>query len=67
MKMSDEQIEELWGSLANVPFDEANVPGDMILAEDWQGFPKGTNRETIWLFFDELHSQGVAYLLYNPN
>ena len=63
-KPQDSQIENIWDELANVPFDEANVPGDMVLAEHWRGFPKGTDREAIWKFFDENHSKGVAFLLY---
>ena len=65
--MTDTQLEDMWGDLTDIPFDEANVPGDMILAVDWCGFPKGTDRETIWLFFDRHHSKGVAYLLYGEN
>jgi len=64
---SDNQLEEIWTDLDNIPFDEADVPGDMILAEDWRGFPKGTDRLEIWQFFDKHHSKGVAFLLYGES
>ena len=61
---SDDYIEEKWRQLSEPPFDEADVPGDMILAEDWWIFQKGTDRQEIWKWFDKRHSKGVAYLLY---
>ncbi|MCL2392919.1 MAG: hypothetical protein FWC66_10015 [Oscillospiraceae bacterium] len=63
-KLTDEQLEKMWADLSDIPFDEADVPGDMVLAKDWCGFTKGTDRLEIWKFFDMHHSKGVAFLLY---
>jgi len=62
--LTDVQLEEMWADLGNIHFDEADVPGDMVLAEDWHSFQKGTDRLEIWQFFDKRHSKGVAFLLY---
>lgn len=59
----DRILEERWANLEDVPFDEP-PRGDLIMAEDWWLFPKGTEREDIWHFFDENYSKGVAFLLY---
>ena len=32
-------------------------------SEDWFVFDKGTEREDIWYWFDEHHSQGVGWLM----
>lgn len=67
MKYSDEELEKLWREFDDVPFDE-DKDGDLILAVDWNGFEKGTDRETIretiWHWFDVQHSKGVHYLFY---
>ena len=34
------------------------------MEEDFLCFPIGTHREEIWHWFDERHSKGVYYLLY---
>lgn len=63
---TDEELEEKWRELSDVPFDEADSPSPsgLILAKAWWVFPKGTDREDIWRYFDERHSRGVDYLLY---
>lgn len=61
---TDAEIENLWCDLSDVPFDEL-PDGRLVLAEDWNQFPAGTDREDIWHFFDRNHSKGVAYLLYD--
>lgn len=65
MKLTDREAEALWESFADVPFIE-NENKELILdaADGWAGFEKGTVREDIWQFFDENHSKGVRYLLY---
>jgi len=63
-KLTDTQLENIWDDLGDVLFDEADVPGDMVLTEYWRGFPEGTNRDAIWRYFDESHSKGVAFLLH---
>lgn len=62
--LDDETIEDLWKELGDVPFDEEEN-GELILAEDWFIFDKGTEREDIWHWFDDHHSQGVGWLLTN--
>jgi hypothetical protein len=66
-KLADERLEEMWADLGNIPFDEADVPGYMVLAEDWHGFSKGMDRLEIWNFFNAHHSKGVAFLLYGES
>ena len=58
----DRTLEWLWDDLEDVLFDE-DPDGRLILAEDWEGFRKGTEREEIWHWFDKEHSKGIAYLL----
>lgn len=60
----DKRIEKLWESLENVAFDE-NEESELILSEDWNNFKKGTTRTEIWKWFDENHTKGVDYLLYD--
>ena len=61
--MTDKEIEQKWNELEDVLFDEIE-DGELIIAEDWFLFNKGCNREDIWHWFDEHHSKGVAWLLY---
>ena len=60
----DENVERWWEELADVPFDDPGPEADMVLAEDWGQFEKGTKREEIWQWFDEHHSRGVAFLMH---
>lgn len=62
-KYNDGEVESLWDTLSDVPFDE-DSDGELILAVDWEMFPKGTSRDDIWHWFDEHHSKGVWFLLY---
>lgn len=55
----DVVVEELWDNLADVPID----PDTEELDEPYYIWPKGTDKEDIWHWFDEHHSKGVAYLL----
>ena len=63
---NDLEIEKLWEELEDVPFDEDEYK-DLILSEDWYHFKAGTEREEIWKWFDQKHSKGVAWLLYQKN
>lgn len=56
-------LEAKWHELSDVPFDEADTASGLVLAEDWWGFPKGTDREDIWHVFDKFYSKGVASLI----
>lgn len=60
---NDKAMEKLWEELEDVPFDE-DTDGYLRLSQPWHGFPAGTDREDIWHWFDENHSKGVAWLLY---
>lgn len=59
---TDDMIQDLWKSFSNVPFDESVK--DLELGQDWFVFPKGTEREDIWKWFDAHYSRGVVALLY---
>ena len=60
---TDADLEKLWDELADVPFNE-EPDGTLVLAEDWLDFPAGTEREEIWDWFDQMHSVGVVWLMY---
>ena len=49
----------LWEELEDVPFDETD-DSRLVLAEDWHGHPKGTDREEIWYWFEETFHVSVA-------
>lgn len=55
----DVVVKELWDNFADVPID----PETEELDEPYYIWPKGTDKEDIWHWFDEHHSKGVAYLL----
>ena len=55
----DREIEKLWEELADVPIDE-----NECLDVDWRDWSKGTHREELWHWFDEHHSKGVVWLMY---
>ena len=56
----DTKVEKLWDELTDVPM----IPVTECIEEDFYIWPKGTFREDIWHWFDNNHSQGVYYLLY---
>lgn len=58
----DAALEEIWQQLTDVPMD----PETECLEAPFYDWPAGTHREEIWHWFDELHSKGVAHLLYGP-
>jgi len=58
----NKEIESLWNLMVDISFDE-NEKKELILAEKFHCFGKGTPRFDIWHWFDEHHSKGVAYLL----
>ena len=57
--LNDEIIEDLWKELSDIPFDEDDS-GSLILVEDWFIFDKGTDRDSIWHWFDDNYSNGLA-------
>ncbi len=56
----DPEIEELWRQFEDVPMN----PITEEIEEGFLFFPIGTSREEIWHWFDEQHSMGINYLLY---
>lgn len=57
--MRDKALEHLWDKLTDVPLNE-----DEELEKRYLHFPIGTEKEEIWYWFDQKHSKGVYYLLY---
>lgn len=62
-ELNDSMIEGLWDNFEDVPMD----PETECIEEEFANWPKGTDRETIWHWFDRMHSKGVHYLLYERN
>lgn len=60
----DEEIELLWNNLEDVPFDE-DEDKELVLTDNFHCFEKGTPRNYIWNWFDENHSKGIGYLMWN--
>lgn len=61
--LTDFELEQKWDELADVPFYE-DFEGRLLLVNDWWIFDANTGREDIWHYFDEEHSKGVHWLLY---
>lgn len=61
--MKDNDILKIWSDLEDVPFDE-NSDGELILSEDFYIWKKGTDRDSIWKWFDKNYSKGIYNLLY---
>jgi len=66
--MRDKELEKYWMELEDVLFVEDNESDssfkELVLNEKWLHFEKGTDRESIWHWFDENHSKGVGWLMY---
>lgn len=56
----DREIERYWDMFADVPMN----PETECIEEPFLDWEVGTSREEIWHWFDEKHSKGVYYLLY---
>lgn len=54
----DKNIEILWKEFQNVPVD---CNGNLKAA--WYAFPKGTNKNAVYDWFNRHHSEGLAYLI----
>lgn len=57
--LDDKKLEYLWEEFGDVLVDD-----DECILDDFLGFECGTHRETVWRWFDEHHSKGVAYLMF---
>lgn len=55
----DKELEKLWDEFTNICIDD-----DECIDTDFDMWKKGTPREDIWHYFDEEHSKGVYYLIY---
>lgn len=53
-----ETLETFWDELGDIPVDD-----DGIIQESFLWWPKGTDREDIWRWFDEKYPGGVAKLM----
>ena len=68
-KLNDYQLEKAWKGLADIPvdYDDDNPDGYYKKGFDLPcgiHFEAGTDKEDVWRYFDENHSKGVSYLLY---
>lgn len=59
----DKELEKLWEELEDVTLEEDEV-GVLRLTHEWNGFDAGTDIEDIWHWFDEWHSKGIGWLMY---
>ena len=50
----DAALEQLWDAFGDVSINE-----DECIKEDFLHFPKGTDRFTVWHWFDDCHSVGI--------
>lgn len=62
MKKLDKMVEKLWEGLEDIPFYEEK--SEQYIEEDYLDFEEGTSKEDICHWFDERHSKGVHFLLY---
>lgn len=56
----DKLVERIWMKFSDVPMN----PETECMEEAVLDFPPGTDKMDIWHWFDENHSRGVHYLLY---
>lgn len=63
LRERDALLEELWKRFGDVPMD----PSTETMEAPFLDFPAGTSRVDIWRWFDERHSKGIAYLIYNED
>lgn len=54
----DKNIETLWKEFQSVPVD---CNGNLKTA--WYAFPKGTNKNTVYDWFNRHYSKGLSYLM----
>ena len=72
-RIHNRRIEELWEELEDVLFieekdfykDDREYADDitLVLAEDWNIFPAGTDRESIWNWFNHEYPNGLENLI----
>ena len=54
----DKNVEVLWKEFENVPVDRN---GNLMTA--WKAYPKGTNKNEVYGWFNRHHSKGLSYLM----
>ena len=54
----DKNVEASWKEFQNVPVDHNGN-----LKATWCAFSKGTNKNTVYDWFNRHHSRGLAYLM----
>jgi hypothetical protein len=54
----DKNVEASWKEFQNVPVDRN---GNLKAA--WYAFPKGTNKNTVYDWFNRHYSKGLSYLM----
>lgn len=54
----DKNLEVLWKEFQNVPVDHNGN-----LKAIWYTFPRGTNKNNVYDWFNRHHSRGLAYLM----
>ena len=59
----DDIVEKMWNEFLQVPLNEISK-GVYVLKNNWKYWKEGTNRETIWNWFDRHYSKGVVWLMY---
>ena len=64
-ELADKYIETLWSKFEDITLNEED--GVEIINSAWFIFSEGTEKEDIWHWFDNNHSKGIAWLLYESN
>ena len=59
---TDEQVEDMWRELEDVPFI-FNREGVQVSNSEWKHFAKETPLFDIWMWFDSVYSKGILYLV----
>lgn len=64
--IADTEVRKLWDELEDILFIENENSDDsckLVLANNWQGWDKGTTRDEIWGWFNKHFSKGLEELL----
>lgn len=64
--IADTEVRKLWDELEDILFIENENSDDsckLVLANNWQGWDKGTTRDEIWRWFNKHFSKGLEELL----
>ena len=54
----DKNVEALWKEFQSVPVDR-----NENLMTVWKAYPKGTNKNEVYGWFNRHHSKGLSYLM----